>query len=480
VAMRREHGISAVALLRSWFRRLAACEGAGRLIVALAVSLLPAVLCGAADLKLFSHDMTLYGKNLPSPPRLYTKTDATKRVVAQKLRLFASVADINSVEIAGEFRIPFSDGTFSAYSTCWGSNGASAPNLVQTWGYNNECSAPIDPSKPVVQFTFESNYLKPMSGNQIEGYFQYIGTDGTILRPWQIEIPFNGPNANKPVMFIGANWFSILDETFQKQRVKVYDLFALAHNVPFVFTDTDDCAGCYVDVGLEPGLPGQLLVVSSSGLGDLRVGAVDAVSLSGDGSTVTNLSASNLVGGSVADALLSANVAMANRSTTFVEPQFFMPEGMGSAGVVIQGSGTNIFPGLAISNTGGSVNRTWQVVNRGDTGALVFTEGTPGDNGQLSIDAQGNVAAAAGLTVGGKVNVAEGQDKSVGQVVLVNGSATVTTTAVDKDSRIFLSYAGITGQPGTLYSSQLQDGVSFVISSTSLTDNSPVNYWIVN
>lgn len=89
----------------------------------------------------------------------------------------------------------------------------------------------------------------------------------------------------------------------------------------------------------------------------------------------------------MADVLLSANAAFTNRSTTFVEPQFFMLERMGSGGVVIQGSGTNIFAGLAASNTGGSVNRTWQVVNRRDTGARVFTEGTPDDNGQLSIDA---------------------------------------------------------------------------------------------
>ncbi len=478
--MRRKHGISIVTSYRGEVRSLPPLKKRGFLGAVFAVMALHAGWCGAGELKLFSRELSVFGKNVPSPPRLYTEADATKRAMAQKLRLFASVVGINPLEIAGEFRIPFSDGTFSAYSTCWGSNGGTEPNLVQTWGYNNECTGPIDPSKPVVEYTFESNYLNPNGGNQVEGYFQYISTDGTILRPWQIEIPFNGPNANKPVMFIGADWFSVLDQTMTKQRVKMYQLFALAHNVPFVFSDTDDCAGCYVDVGLEPGTPGQLLVVTPRGLGDLRAGAVDAVSLSGDGSSVTNLSASNLVGGSVADALLSANVAMANRSTSFVEPQFFIPEGMGSAGVVIQGSGTNIFPALAVSNTGGSVNRTWQVVNRGDTGALVFTEGTPGDNGQLSIDAQGNVAAAASLAVGGKVNVAEGQDKSVGQVVLVNGSATVTTTAVDKDSRIFLSYAGITGQPGTLYSSEIQDGVSFTVHSTSLTDDSPVNYWIVN
>ena len=417
---------------------------------------------------------------MPSPPRLYTRATATRTAAAQKLRLFASMADINPIEIAGEYRIPFADGTYSAYSTCWGSNGGTNPNLVQTWGYNNDCTASIDPSKPVVEFSFESNYLNPLGANQVEGYFQFIAPDGTLRRPWQIELPFNGPNAYKPIMFIGADFFSILDETFQKQRVKVYNLFAIAHNVPLVFTDTDDCAGCQVDVGLEPGAANELVVFSREGPASLYANTIRAAYFTGDGSAVTDLNASNLASGSVADALLSANVAMADRTTTFVQPQVFAPEGMGAAGVVINGGGTNIFPNLAISNTGGTVNRTWQIVNRGDTGALVVTAGTPGDNGQLTIDAQGNVAAAADLTLNGKVHVAEGQDKSVGQAVLVNGSVTVTTTAVGKDSRIFLSYAGITGQPGALYSAEIQDGVSFVIHSTSLTDDSPVNYWIVN
>lgn len=450
------------------------------MVLALAVGLTQPAWSGAGDFKLFGKNTSLFGKNVPSPPRLYTKGAAAKKAGSQALRLATSLGDINSVDVQGEYRIPFADGTYSAYSTCWGSNGGADPNLVQTWGSNNECTAPIDPTRNVVEFAFESNYLDPQGANQVEGYFQFIAPDGTLRRPWQIELPFNGTNAYKPLMFLGVDYFTVLDETFQKQRMKIDDLFALAHNVPFVFSDTDDCAGCQVDVGLEPGGPNELNLFSREGPAQFYAPTIKAGLFTGDGAAVTNLNASNLTGGSVADALLSANVAMANRSTTFVEPQFFVPEGMGSAGVVLQGSGTNIFPGLAISNTGGTINRTWQIVNRGDTGALVFTEGTPGDSGQLSIDAQGNVAAAADLTVSGKVHVAEGQDKSVGQVVLVSGSATVTTTAVDKDSRIFLSYAGITGQPGTLYSAEIQDGVSFAIHSTSLTDDSPVNYWIVN
>lgn len=57
----------------------------------------------------------------------------------------------------------------------------------------------------------------------------------------------------------------------------------------------------------------------------------------------------------------------------------------------------------------------------------------------------------------------------MGPVVLGNGNAAVTTT-VEKDSTIFLSWAGIIGQPGTLYSSEIQEGVSFAIHSTPLTE----------
>jgi hypothetical protein len=92
----------------------------------------------------------------------------------------------------------------------------------------------------------------------------------------------------------------------------------------------------------------------------------------------------------------------------------------------------------------------------------------------------GAVSARGDVIIQGKLQIAEGADKTVGQVLLQYGQAAVLTKAVKSTSRIFLSYAGVDGQPGTLYSSDIVDGTSFVIHSTSVTDNSPVNYWIIN
>jgi len=105
----------------------------------------------------------------------------------------------------------------------------------------------------------------------------------------------------------------------------------------------------------------------------------------------------------------------------------------------------------------------------------------PGQPGELTVvKYTPGCCFEVGDLVVGKLTVVEGTDKSVGQVTLQNGATTVTTKTVKSGSRIFLSYAGIVGQPGILYSSGIQDSASFEIRSTSLTDNSPVNYWIIN
>ena len=179
--------------------------------------------------------------------------------------------------------------------------------------------------------------------------------------------------------------------------------------------------------------------------------------------------------------MLPPGVALADRSTTFLVPQTFVASGPpGTPGVIIEGTDTNMAPALLIANTVAPVNRAWDVLARGDTGALAIADATAGDAVRLSIDTQGTVAAGGDLAVGGKLDVTEGQDASVGQVVLLSGAATVTTRAVKTNSRIFLSYAGITGQPGILYSTEIRDGESFEVRSTSPTDDSPVNYWIIN
>lgn len=422
----------------------------------------------------------------PDLPPLPPKLDRRLRVTEKSLHLGSDAVFSDTVS-ASEFRIPLGDGTFSSWSAKgWAMGGTTGLDYNVCWGLNTACGYPIDPTRNRLDLSLESNYFSaPDAAHYMEAYIQFQAPDGAASRPFHIGIPYTGPRAYKSFMLINTNWFSILDETQTVQKLKVSDWLALARDFPFYFSTANGCAGCLPDVGLQPADRGQLEVIKWSGSlplrGDLLAAGVNATSLAGDGSAITNLNASAIAGGSLADATLSLNVALANRSTTFLSSQYFLGAAtLGAPGVVVAGSGANIFPNLAISNAGAPVDHQWKIVNRGDTGAFVITDGMPGDDGRLAIDMQGTVTANGNVAIQGKLKVAEGLDKAVGQAVLNNGMVTVATKAIRTNSRIFLSYAGITGQLGILYSNEIQDETSFEIHSTSATDNSPVNYWIIN
>lgn len=71
---------------------------------------------------------------------------------------------------------------------------------------------------------------------------------------------------------------------------------------------------------------------------------------------------------------------------------------------------------------------------------------------------------------------------SIGTATLVAGTKTVTTTAVKTGAKIFLSVNTPGGTQGFLSApaASITNGVSFVINSTSATDTSTVNWWIIN
>lgn len=113
-----------------------------------------------------------------------------------------------------------------------------------------------------------------------------------------------------------------------------------------------------------------------------------------------------------------------------------------------------------------------------------------------SLDAQ----AAAGLTVGGtnatgvtlgkagvnttlgaKLNVPTGAAGIAGtSAAMVAGTTTINTTAVTAASVIILTYATAAGTQGFLRVGVITAGTSFTIVSSSGTDTSTVNWWIVN
>jgi hypothetical protein len=291
------------------------------------------------------------------------------------------------------YEIPTIDGALAVWMTGWGLNGDGSQNPVTSWGYNTRTTAQFDPAFRMMELTFETSYLNPQGSHQAEAYFQFEDLDGTYRRPIQFEIPFEGPNALETIGFTSTNWFSFLDATSQRQRVKISDLFALARNVPLIFSDTADCAGCYVDVGLEPQSPGELAVITdlSHRLGDFKASAVRAVALFGDGSGITGLNAAAITTGTLPESVLPASVRSSSRT------------------------------------------------------------------------------AAAAV-----------RSETVGQAVLSGGKAIVETPLVRAGSRIFLTYAGAVGRIGTLFVGGIVDGASFEIRSTSPTDDSPVNYWILH
>ncbi len=101
------------------------------------------------------------------------------------------------------------------------------------------------------------------------------------------------------------------------------------------------------------------------------------------------------------------------------------------------------------------------------TGAGLFTTGLSASNGGLEL-------RTAGPDTG--IAVAEGTNGRQGVVTLVDGTATVTTTGVTANSRIFLTAQTTGAAPGALYISARTASTSFTITSTSGTDTSVVAY----
>lgn len=84
------------------------------------------------------------------------------------------------------------------------------------------------------------------------------------------------------------------------------------------------------------------------------------------------------------------------------------------------------------------------------------------------------------LTAGNKIFIATGSNASMGTATLSGGTITVSTTAVTTSSKIFISYSGTLTNPGYISTANIVNGTSFDIVSSSGTDGSSVNWWIIN
>lgn len=88
----------------------------------------------------------------------------------------------------------------------------------------------------------------------------------------------------------------------------------------------------------------------------------------------------------------------------------------------------------------------------------------------------GNVSVA---TAGNGLMVAEGSNAKMGTAALTAGAATVSTTAVTANSRIFLTSNADGGAPGFVRVSARVAGTSFTITSSSGTDTSTIAWMMV-
>lgn len=85
------------------------------------------------------------------------------------------------------------------------------------------------------------------------------------------------------------------------------------------------------------------------------------------------------------------------------------------------------------------------------------------------------------LTAGNKIKIATGTNASAGiSGSMTAGSITISTTAVTASSIIMLTHSVVAGTVGVLSVGTITAATSFVINSSSASDTSTVNWWIIN
>lgn len=113
-------------------------------------------------------------------------------------------------------------------------------------------------------------------------------------------------------------------------------------------------------------------------------------------------------------------------------------------------------------------------------GRVALFDGASGkllkDNGDALLD--GNLKLE---TVGDGLYVKEGSNATMGTGTLSAGTATVNTTKVTANSRVFLTDTGggVLGNIGSLYVGTVTAGTSFVVNSTNVLDSSNFNWLIM-
>ena len=132
-----------------------------------------------------------------------------------------------------------------------------------------------------------------------------------------------------------------------------------------------------------------------------------------------------------------------------------------------------------------SVDRTGVVANitvTGSSNTPTITGGTiNGATVGATTPAAGKfttLSASGAMTMNSLIVV--GSNQTVGTATLANGTKTVSTTAVTAASEIFLTRKAASGTLGNLNITSQNAGANFTIGSGTATENSTVNWLIVN
>jgi hypothetical protein len=153
---------------------------------------------------------------------------------------------------------------------------------------------------------------------------------------------------------------------------------------------------------------------------------------------------------------------------------------IGSSPITTYTSGTHPVLANMVVNPLGTVTNAGATVT---TTASLYVNGagSGGTSNYSMYITNGQSYFGGGLTipVAQKIKITTGTNAIVGQATLVAGTVTVSTTSVTASSLIYLTVATSGGTRGFL-SYTLIAGTSFTINSTSSTDTSVVNWWIIN
>ena len=154
------------------------------------------------------------------------------------------------------------------------------------------------------------------------------------------------------------------------------------------------------------------------------------------------------------------------------------------------GATTDIKDGLALmgllTNGGATpLNLDGGAFNAGTvTATTTVAAGTTLTAGTTITATLGNITATNGnlslATAGNKIIIATGANASVGTSdAMVAGAVTVATTACSITAKVFYCAATTGGTPGHV-SITAQDGSGFTLTSSSNTETSTFNWWIIN